>query len=118
MSENQKEMFSAFNFPVIRVLAGYEIPNATERRSVVSFCHAADHDMQTPDAHLHFNINNEDPMRLTRRAATLGGLGLLATGALSSRAMALDGQSWLRSSEQFPRFDKCRSAGFEVFLAA
>ena len=27
-------------------------------------------------------------------------------------------QSWLRSSEQFPRFDKCRSAGFEVLLAA
>ncbi len=47
--------------------------------------------MQIPDAHLHFNINNEDPMRLTRRAATLGGLRLLATGALSSRAMALDG---------------------------
>jgi hypothetical protein len=28
------------------------------------------------------------------------------------------GQSWLRSSEQFPRFDKCRSAGFEVLRAA
>jgi hypothetical protein len=28
---------------------------------------------------------------LTRRAATLGGLGLLATGALWSRALALDG---------------------------
>ena len=27
-------------------------------------------------------------------------------------------QSWLRSSEQFPRFDKCRSAGFEVLRAA
>ncbi|MBV8797107.1 MAG: DUF1254 domain-containing protein [Hyphomicrobiales bacterium] len=30
-------------------------------------------------------------MKTTRRAATLGGLGLLATGALSSRAIALDG---------------------------
>ncbi len=30
-------------------------------------------------------------MKLTRRAATLGGLGLLATGALSSSAMAFDG---------------------------
>jgi hypothetical protein len=29
-----------------------------------------------------------------------------------------DDQSWLRSFEQFPRFDKCRSAGFEVLLAA
>src|SRR5271154_5073311 len=27
-------------------------------------------------------------------------------------------QSWLRPSEQFPRFDKCHSAGFEVLLAA
>jgi hypothetical protein len=26
-------------------------------------------------------------------------------------------QSWLRSSEQFPRFDKCLSAGFEGLLA-
>ena len=30
-------------------------------------------------------------MRLTRRAATLGGLGALATGAFASRAMAIDG---------------------------
>jgi hypothetical protein len=30
-------------------------------------------------------------MRLTRRAATLGGLGALATGALSSHALAIDG---------------------------
>ena len=30
-------------------------------------------------------------MKMTRRAATLGGLGLLATGALSSRAIAFDG---------------------------
>ena len=30
-------------------------------------------------------------MKITRRAATLGGLGLLATGSLSSRALALDG---------------------------
>jgi hypothetical protein len=27
-------------------------------------------------------------------------------------------ERWPRSSEQFPRFDKCRSAGFEVLLAA
>jgi hypothetical protein len=30
-------------------------------------------------------------MKITRRAAALGGLGLLATGALSSRAFAVDG---------------------------
>jgi hypothetical protein len=30
-------------------------------------------------------------MKLTRRAATLGGLGALATGAFASRAMAIDG---------------------------
>jgi hypothetical protein len=30
-------------------------------------------------------------MRLTRRAATLGGFGLFATGALSTRAFAIDG---------------------------
>jgi hypothetical protein len=30
-------------------------------------------------------------MRFTRRAATLGGVGLLATGALSSRALSFDG---------------------------
>jgi hypothetical protein len=30
-------------------------------------------------------------MNVTRRAATLGGLGLLATGALSTRALAMDG---------------------------
>jgi hypothetical protein len=30
-------------------------------------------------------------MKLTRRAATLGGLGALATGAFVSRAMAIDG---------------------------
>jgi hypothetical protein len=30
-------------------------------------------------------------MRVTRRAATLGGLGLLTTGALSARALAFDG---------------------------
>jgi hypothetical protein len=38
-----------------------------------------------------FNIDQEDPMNITRRAAALGGLGLLATGSLSSRALALDG---------------------------
>ncbi len=30
-------------------------------------------------------------MTITRRAAALGGLGLLATGALSTRAFAIDG---------------------------
>jgi hypothetical protein len=40
------------------------------------------------------------------------------TGATRYVAQIDIGESWLRSSEQFPRFDKCRSAGFEVLCAA
>jgi hypothetical protein len=38
----------------------------------------------------HFS-NRGRTMKITRRAAALGGFGLLATGALSSRALAIDG---------------------------
>jgi hypothetical protein len=31
---------------------------------------------------------------------------------------AISQESWLRSSEQFPRFDKCLSAGVDGLLAA
>jgi uncharacterized protein len=37
---------------------------------------------------------------------------------VSSPATNTDFQRWLRSSEQFPRFDKWGSAGFEVLVAA
>ena len=42
-------------------------------------------------------------MRLTRRAATLGGLGALATGAFASRAMAVDGpiEDLIEGAEDF-----------------
>jgi hypothetical protein len=42
-------------------------------------------------------------MKLTRRAATLGGLGALATGAFVSRAMAIDGpiEDLVEASEDF-----------------
>ena len=45
---------------------------------------------------------------------------VLSALIIASFDIALHGlaESWLRSSEQFPRFDKCRSAGFEVHLAA
>jgi hypothetical protein len=42
-------------------------------------------------------------MKLTRRAATLGGLGALATGAFASRAMAIDGpiEDLIEGAEDF-----------------
>ena len=56
-------------------------------------------------------------MRLTRRAVTLAGLGTLATGALSSPAMAIDGplEDLVEGAEDFgtlqmPMFTAIRSS--------